>query len=51
VVRWIQHLTDAQCVELARRLCRALVETSDIEPERIREVLIAFVEHQPEVRT
>ncbi len=51
VVRWVQHLTDAQIVELTRRLSRALLEGHDIDPDRIREVLVGFIEHQPEVRT
>lgn len=49
VVRWVQHLTEPQLVELAGRLCRAMQETVDIEPERIRAALINFTEHQPKV--
>ena len=49
VVRWVQHLTDAQVVELSRRLCRAMLEEHDINPARIRAVLVGFIEHQPEV--
>lgn len=47
VVRWMQHLTDPQIVELTARLSRTLQETADIEPERLRQTLITFAEHLP----
>lgn len=50
VVRWVQHLTDPQVVELTRRLSRAMLEGHDINPGRLRAVLVGFIEHQPEVR-
>lgn len=47
VVRWMQHLSEAQLVELAARLSRCLTEVHDIDPERIRQTLITFAEHLP----
>ncbi len=47
VVRWIEHLTDAQLVELAHRLSRTLTEVHDIDPARIREVLMTFAQQMP----
>lgn len=46
VVRWVWHLTDPQVVELSRRLARAMLEGHDIDPARIREVLVGFIEHK-----
>lgn len=47
IVRYYEHLTDSQLVELARRVSLALVGTHDIDPERIRGALISFAEGMP----
>jgi len=47
IVRYYAQLTPAQLVELARRVCLAQFETVDIDPERIRAVLIGFARRHP----
>lgn len=47
VVRWVEHLTDTQVVELTHRLWRASQDSPDIEPERLRDVLIRFAQEMP----
>lgn len=44
VARWILRLDDARIVELTTQLFRAAHRTVDVDPRRLRQVLLAFAE-------
>jgi len=49
VLAWVKKRTDGQLVELARRICRTLTKTHDIDVPELRRVMEDFVRNVPKL--